>query len=299
MNQDLIISFIDEQPEILRARFIEYGYLYFKRYADSNACQTLLTELIQVSEPYISFDAEAKHPLLNGEPFFETDAIWDEIYPKMQALASFHHFFHTPAINRLMRTVVNADPFVYPMKMARIATPKKAGYETPAHQDAHSHQAGPSMAGIWLALHDITEEMGRLKVLPYSHKNGVRKVIDAQGVGGVQCEIFPHERNWHVNDYEQGDVIIFHSCCVHKSEPNTAQKASRMSIDTRFCDYGAPVFISNIEPHHAWRIEELSWKNIYQNWPDKKLQYYWQDYPAFVDTLLSDRPELYQDYPLA
>jgi ectoine hydroxylase-related dioxygenase (phytanoyl-CoA dioxygenase family) len=110
-------------------------------------------------------------------------------------------------------------------------------------------------------------------------------VLDAQGVGGVQCEIFPEETCWHVSNVQQGDVIIFHSCTVHKAEANTADKAVRLSVDTRFCNYGAPVFISNIDPHHGWRIEGLSWESIYANWQDTNQQYYWRDYPELFDEI--------------
>lgn len=292
-TEALIVSDINEPEAQLRARFHDYGYLYLKNYVDAEKCDALLQEFLSVLSPHIDFDPLAQHPILSGEPFFETDHIWDDVYPKMQARESFHRFFHEDDVQSLMRTVVNNDVFVYPMKMARIATPKKLGYETPPHQDAHSHQAGPTMAGIWVALHDMTEEMGRLKILPYSHKRGVRQVFQAQGVGGVQCEIFPEETTWHVSDYGKGDVIIFHSCCVHKSEPNTAEKASRMSIDTRFCDYGAPVFVNNFEPHHAWRIDSLSWESIYQDWQSDECKYYWRDYPNMFDTLMSERDDMY------
>lgn len=293
MIEDLIISQIEESATTLRERFQYYGYLYFKNYVAAEKCDSLLQEFLDVLQPYIGFDEVNKYPLLNGEPFFETDSIWDVIYPKMQALESFHAFFHEPDIHQLMQTVVNDEVFVYPMKMARIATPKKQGYETPPHQDAHSHQAGPTMAGIWVALHDMTAEMGRLQILPYSHKQGVRQIFQAQGVGGIQCEIFQHETTWHVSDYSKGDVILFHSCCVHKSEPNTADKASRMSVDTRFCNYGAPVFVTNFEPHHGWRIDSLTWESIYRNWKSKELQYYWNDYPDIFSTLISERDDLY------
>ena len=135
-----------------------------------------------------------------------------------------------------------------------------------------------------VALHDASEGMGRLKLLPGSHKHGVRKVFEAEGVGGVQCEIYPGEDVWHVSDVEQGDVIIFDSCCVHKAEPNTSEDAVRISIDTRFCDYGAPVFISNLEPHHGWRIDGFDWQSIYRGWQDPALQYYWRDYPKLFST---------------
>ena len=135
------------------------------------------------------------------------------------------------------------------------------------------------MAGMWVALHDTEQGMGRLQLLPGSHKEGVRTVKVSDGVGGVQCEIFADETTWHVSDVERGDVIIFHSCCVHRAEPNTSESTVRLSIDTRFCNYGAPVFISNLDPHHGWRIDNLNWEFIYKDWPDAHLQYYWRDYP--------------------
>jgi ectoine hydroxylase-related dioxygenase (phytanoyl-CoA dioxygenase family) len=279
INQQLIISHAIESRSTLQQRFQEHGYLYIKNYVSNIICNNMLNDIISATTPYITLDKTTNLPISNGDPFYETDEIWDNIYPKIQSLESFHSFFHSDHIIKLMEAVSNSEVFVYPMKMARISTPGKIGYETPPHQDAHSHHAGPTMAGIWVALHDAKEGMGRLKILPGSHKKGVRKVFQADGVGGVQCEIFEDETTWHVSDVEQGDVIIFHSCCIHKAEPNTAKNAARLSIDTRFCDYGAAVFSTNLEPHHGWRIDGLDWDNIYQHWQQTKLQYYWQDYP--------------------
>lgn len=284
-NQPLIVSEAGEDSQVLRQRFQEYGYLYFSKYVEAEKCQHLLDEFMHCLSPHLDYDKAEQTPLLSGAPFSETDLTWDEVYPKMQSLYGFHNFFHQEDVMRLMQTVVGGQVFVYPMKMARIATPGKLGCETPPHQDAHSHQAGPTMAGIWVALHNASEGMGRLKLLPGSHKQGVRKVFQAEGVGGVQCEIFPDETTWHVSDVSQGDVIIFHSCCVHKAEPNTSEVKARISIDTRFCDYGAPVFTLNLDPHHGWRIDGLDWDAIYQAWGDRELMYYWRDYPNFFSEL--------------
>jgi hypothetical protein len=285
-DQPLIESRADEPPYALRMRFQQYGYLYFRRYVRAQKCDALLQDILQCLSPYVACDDTEQRPVLRGEPFFETDPVWDEVYPRIQSLHSFHNFFHQEDIQQLMRMVVNDEIFVYPMKMGRIATPRKIGYETPPHQDAHSHQAGPTMAGMWVALHDVKEGMGRLKLLPGSHQQGVRKVLQAEGVGGVQSEIFPGEDTWHVSDVEQGDVIIFHSCCVHRAEPNTTQETVRLSVDTRFCDYGAPVFVTNLDPHHGWRIDGLDWERIYQKWDDTELQFYWQDYPNLTSELM-------------
>ncbi|MGB1140077.1 MAG: phytanoyl-CoA dioxygenase family protein [Halioglobus sp.] len=284
-NVPLVPSRRDEAADVLRARFEEYGYLYFPRYVAAAKCARLLDRFLHCLAPHIEVGETCRKPVLRGEPFFETDKLWDDVYPRLQSLHAFHNFFHEPDIEQLMRMLVDDDVFVYPMKMARISTPGKIGFETPPHQDAYSHQAGPTMAGIWVALHDVNRETGRLKLLPHSHKRGVREVFQSEGVGGVQCRIFPGEDVWHVSDVEQGDVIIFHSCCVHKAEPNTSSDAVRLSIDTRFCDYGAQVYASNLEPHHGWRIEGLDWPSIYRDWEDSELAFYWRDYPNVTHEL--------------
>ena len=273
------VSQVDEPREVLQARFDELGYLFIKGGVDPTLCNDLLEHLLQQLAPHIVRDPGTQLPVLNGQPFFETDEVWDSVYPRIQRLESFHTFFHQPELRRLMQLVAGENPFVYPMKMARIATPKKLGFETPPHQDAHSHHAGPTMAGIWVALHDVDDTMGRVTVLPRSHHRGVRPVFEATGVGGVQCEIYDDEHEWHVSDYACGDVLIFHSACVHKAQPNTAKAHARLSVDTRFCDYGAPVFSTNLEPHHGWRIDGLDWDSIYNDWQSTRYQYYWRDYP--------------------
>lgn len=278
-NQEFVVSSIGEDPAILRARFQELGYLFIKHYIPVPECDDLLNTIVEQLDTHIVLEGSSRSPALIGEPFVETDAIWNKVYPRIQSLETFHSFFHSKHVERLMKMVSGTDVFVYPIKMARISTPGKVGFETPPHQDAHSHHAGPTMAGIWVALHDVDQELGRVKVLAGSHKGGVRPIREAEGVGGVQCEIYPDEDNWHVSNYDKGDVLIFHSCCVHKAEPNTSQSAARISIDTRFCDHGAAVFSTNLEPHHGWRIEGLDWDSIYQNWQHSDYQYYWKDYP--------------------
>ena len=274
-----VVSSLSEDTRVLRERFNDWGYLYIKRYIPPADCERLLDAVLLACDPYIRGNASSS-PHLEGEPFFETDPVWDEIYPKIQSLEAFHTFFHQQHVLNLMEIVTGAPVFVYPMKMARISTPGKIGFETPPHQDAHSHHAGPTMAGFWVPLHDVSEPMGRVKVLPKSHKLGVRPVFTTQGVGGVQCEIYENETTWHVSDVEAGDVLIFHSCTVHRAEPNTTSEAVRISVDTRFCDHGAAVFSTNLDPHHGWRIAGLDWPSIYSGWQNSQYQYYWRDYPG-------------------
>lgn len=272
-------SQLHESDDVLRQRYSDDGYLLIKRAVAPRYCNALLNDMLAVLSPHVVFDKTRGKPLLCGEPFYETDEIWDTVYPQIQQLESFHRFFHQRWMLQIMARIQGCEPWVYPIKMARIATPRMLGYETPPHQDAYSHHAGPTMAGVWVALHDVDASMGRVTVLPGSHKGGVREVFEAQGVGGVQCRIHADETHWHVSDFEQGDMLIFNSATVHRAEPNTARNKVRLSVDTRFCDYGAPVFSTNLEPHHGWRIPSLNWESIYRDWKSTEGQYYWRSYP--------------------
>lgn len=278
VNKPLVVSHPGEGADVLLERFREWGYLFLKGGLTSELCSKLLDQLMHELDPDIAYGS-SQRPTLQGTPVTECDPLWDRVYPKIQSLEAFHSFFHEPEVLRLMQLVCGPEVFVYPMKMARIATPLRIGFETPPHQDAHSHNAPKNMAGIWVALHDVSDGMGRLKVLPRSHRHGVRTVFEAQGVGGVQCEIFADETTWHVSDVQCGDVILFDGCTVHKAEANTSAEDVRISVDTRFCVHGTPVFSTNLHPHHGWRIDQLSWDYIYRDWESKDYQYYWEDYP--------------------
>ncbi|MEM8489954.1 MAG: phytanoyl-CoA dioxygenase family protein [Pseudomonadota bacterium] len=273
-------SNIDESKADLQLRYRRDGYLFFPGALNRELTEPLLQAMLAVLDPHIVWSKALRAPVLRGEPFFESDPLWDELYPKIQALESLHAVFHHPQMRTLMQVVAGEDPFVYPMKMARIAAPRKLGFETPPHQDAHSHHTGPRMAGVWVGLHHADQSMGRLAILPGSHRRGVRPVHQAKGVGGIQCVIYPDETHWHVSDVEPGDVILFQAQTVHRAQPNTGAERVRLSVDSRFCDYGAPVFSTNLEPHHGWRIPELSWGSVYQNWSGETPKYYWRNYPA-------------------
>ena len=122
-DQALIVSDANEAPDILRSRFQEWGYLYFKHYAAASKCEALLSDILSRLSPHVALDESRQLPVLTGDAFVETDAIWDEVYPKIQALESFHGFFHDPHLLQLMRTVSNSEVFVYPMKMLALMLP--------------------------------------------------------------------------------------------------------------------------------------------------------------------------------
>ena len=116
-NQALIVSGADESPQTLQHRFQHYGYLYFKKQIASEKCNGLLQGFLRCLAQHIDYDQARDMPVLKGEPFSETDSIWDEVYPRMQSLYDFHNFFHENDVQQLMQILVGERVFVYPMKM--------------------------------------------------------------------------------------------------------------------------------------------------------------------------------------
>ena len=156
-----------------------------------------MLEVLAAACPSSTLSAITKPRASPAHPFYETDATWDEVYPQSAEAGVLPPVSSTsPWMLDIMARIQGCEPWVYPIKMARIATPANA-WATKPHRTRTPTltTAGPTMAGVWVALHDVDASMGRVTlVLPGSHKGGVRKVFQAQGVGGVQCEIYASTR---------------------------------------------------------------------------------------------------------
>ena len=82
-NQDYVVSRIEEDQGTLQARFRELGYLYIKNYVPAGQCDGLLDDVLDALHPYITADSSSRLPQLKGDPFFETDPVWDAVYPNL------------------------------------------------------------------------------------------------------------------------------------------------------------------------------------------------------------------------
>ena len=66
-------------------------------------------------------------------------------------------------------------------------------------------------------------------------------------------------------------MLFFHSMTAHKGLPNTG-RALRISLDTRFQTVRDPINPDSLGPHGKL----MTWEDIYADWPDGDLQYYWR-----------------------
>ena len=105
--------------------------------------------------------------------------------------------------------------------------------KTDWHMDAisglyDSHES--NIANAWIPVTSATEENGCLRVIPGSHKEGVRGApfSDEELARAVSLPVAP------------GDVIVLHNKVLHSSTVNTTEKDFRWAFNFRYLPTGEP-----------------------------------------------------------
>ena len=160
----------------------------------------------------------------------------------------------------------------HPRIIGRTIFPQREAFTTPAHQDFVPIQGTADTWTAWFPLHDLSPEMGGLQVAEGSHTSGVYEFRPALGAGGLEVTD-PLEGRWRSSLMKQGDVLFFHSLCVHKGVSNTG-RTLRQSIDARFQRPGDPIEEKSLLPH----VNPVTWEEIYAGWPNRDYQYYWKEW---------------------
>ena len=192
-------------------------------------------------------------------------------YHQMYCLPQFHRLQHHPCLVGLLQRLLGGPVLPHPRLIGRTIFPQREAFTTPPHQDFVPIQGTAQTYTAWFPLHDLPAAMGGLQVAAGSHQKGVYKFRPALGAGGL--EVTDQLDTWVGGPFEQGDVLFFHSMCVHRGAPNTGQSL-RMSVDARYQRADAPIAPGSLEPHS----QPHTWEEIYAHWPDEELQYYWRQW---------------------
>jgi len=142
---------------------------------------------------------------------------------------------------QLMKTpLISACHFVN----IRIDLPGEDKYLLPAHQDFPYIQGSLNAVTWWIPFLDTTLEMGPPSWVNGTQKLGVQKVkyIDYETTGqsgGRSFELADHNRftdqDFTHKPVLRGQCLVFHTCLIHRSEPNHTDKA-RINLQVRFDD---------------------------------------------------------------
>jgi len=169
-----------------------------------------------------------------------------DIYRATRHLLSLHRLLireENLALARfLMETeYVNVIPYI----PIRIDIQGEEKYLFEWHQDYPYIQGSPDSVIFWAPLFDVEEGKGGVKLIPESHKQGVRKVklVDPfnenrNGAHTIQLEgseDLDREDAWYMN-MEAGDALVFSTLLLHKSIPMDQGKI-RWTTQIRYANF--------------------------------------------------------------
>jgi Phytanoyl-CoA dioxygenase (PhyH) len=210
--------------EALRGRLAADGYLFFRGLLPAGQVQaagSAVAARLRDGGWLTARGAPAGPPRAAGP----RDAVANPAYRAALLGADFNRIPYLPALRGLVRGVLGAQAFSYPVKVLRAVYPESSGQRNRGryvHYD-YGGSGVQDMLTSWIPLMDIPVRLGGLAVQPGGHRRRPQLPRMLRGT----------ERGWATTGYRVGDVIIFHSLTPHAALPNN-DSALRISGDFRW-----------------------------------------------------------------
>lgn len=272
-------------PEELRLRIAEEGYLFFKKLQDPGKLWALREEMLTTIQAggWLVAGTEPMDGIADiSTQCTEGDSAYAAVYHEVYKLEAFHRSGHWPEVIGMVEKIIGKPVLPHPQKIARLWFPKYTAHTTPIHQDFVHFQGNFETYTCWAPVGDCPIELGGLAVLPGSHKSN--KVLEhhfSLGAGGLCVNTDDLEGDWHSTNYEIGDTLIFPALTIHKALPNLTEDRLRVSLDNRYQAVDAPIAEHMLEPHLNI-FNALQWEDVYRAWHSDELKYYWKAHELTV-----------------
>ena len=273
-------------PEKLRQRAEQDGYLFFKELIPNSAIAELRNDVLKICERH-NFLKEGA-PLMDGiaAPGFvivesSVNESYVAYYREIQQLHSFHSLAHHPNLLNAFNLLFDGETLVHPLKILRTIFPQAQKHTTPPHQDFFHVRGTENTWTCWMPLGDCPKDLGGLTLVPASHKWGLLPEHPAEGAGLIGINV-PSNSKWLMGEFDAGDVLLFHSHTVHQGIDNNSANKLRLSMDCRFQALSekkiGPVSVRS--PH----LHCIDWDGLYKSWEaNDPLKYYWNDLGLEID----------------
>ncbi len=286
-----IVGFRDSTPLLadpiaLRARAAVDGYLFFKQLLPKTDVQSLRDLMLTIvakrgwlDTRHPRNDARVNAAAVTTLESWGGTGVDEAAYRELQTQQAFQQFQHHPRLIALYTALFGEAVLPHPRTIARTMIPCPAFRPTPMHQDYIHIQGTRDVWTCWLPVGDVPRALGGLTVMHGSHALGVLTVRAAEGAGNLETNLCDVDLPWIEHDYEMGDILTFNSCLLHKSLPHQWEDTVRLSCDFRYQPAADHIEEKSLIPH----MKVAEWDDIYANWPETPLKYYWRN----LDTPLS------------
>lgn len=235
-------------PEALRRRMDEQGYLFFKGVGPVDrlaAARRDVTALLAEAGWVDRADPEAARWSGRG-PYTEGEVQYMDVYRKIIHLPTFLAVPDAPIFLRIVGDIVGAPAMCHRLRIGRVTFPGNTAQTTAAHQDWHYIRGTSQTYTIWQPLVDCPVALGPLAILPGSHRRGFIEHREDRSkkyasMGLTDEQINAPDEQWVTGDFAVGDFVMFHSYTIHKALPNLTKDRLRLSTDNRYQKVGAEI----------------------------------------------------------
>ena len=169
-----------------------------------------------------------------------------DIYRACRHLPSLHRLSLQEEIMQIAGKLMMTDLINHLGYAAvRIDIPGEEKYLFPWHQDYPYTQGSIDGIVIWIPFFDVPLGHGHLKVIPHSHKKGIRnvKMVDPENknkngahvISLIGQEELDQEPSLEIS-VSQGDALVFSTLLLHKSTPSEAS-LPRFTAQLRYANF--------------------------------------------------------------
>jgi hypothetical protein len=220
--------------ETLRARLSVDGYLFFRGLLPRAQVEAAGAAVHAALAAGGWADAEGR-PVGARRALNARDAVKDPAYLRAAGSPEFNRIPYLSPLRNVVRGLLGAGAFSYPVKVLRAVYPEPAGDDPPRGRYVHQDYIGTAvddMFTTWVPLMPIPVRLGGLAVLPGSQLGAPPPLC-------VLRERQAERDGWATADYQVGDVLLFHGLTSHAALPNRAGRL-RVSQDSRWQAAGQP-----------------------------------------------------------
>lgn len=264
----------------LRRRMQEDGYLFVRGFFDRELVMGLRAQMLEIAAKhgFVDTTRPLEEAVANmSAACIEPEPAYTGALQEMYKLEALHDLKHEPRVQAFFERLLGGTGFPHPMQVVRNVFPKSE-YATPAHQDYVHVQGVAETYTFWMPLCDCPMDMGSVVIAAGSHKNGVADFRLARAAGNIEI-IEPYKGQWVSDNFNAGDVLVFHSLTAHRAFPNVTNKL-RQSTDFRVqLLAGATVVEKEALPYFA---TQLTWDQVYASWQSRRHQKYWAELPINI-----------------
>ncbi len=247
---------VDRVDQDARAVFEQYGLLCVRGLVPKQHVDDLertISQLIHAQFRAASVAAPSGASL--DEAFnslcAQERALGGHVYETSRRCAALFSLLTARPVLSAVETIMESDAIVLPPKhiMLRIDRAGEGKFAFPWHQDYPFNLMSRPTLTIWAPLTPVTEEMGRLQLIPGSHRDyhPVRVEVDNRFVKFAELEDSVLDQQAVSLDMEPGDALLFHDLLIHRSGENHSDRA-RWTANARYGDANDPEFAAR-----GWR----------------------------------------------